>query len=147
MEVILREDIKSFGKAGDVINVKDGYARNYLIPKKFAVKVTASNLKMIDTQRKIKEQKQLKEKKKAQSLADRLVSVSCTVIMHAGEDDKLFGAVTNADIAEALAQEGIILDKRDIVLEEEIHNLGIYHFKVKLHPEITQEVKLWVVKK
>lgn len=147
MEVILREDIKSLGKSGDVVKVKDGYARNYLIPKKLASEVTTANLKMIETQRRLKEQKQLQEKKKAQALADRLAGTSCTVIMNAGENDKLFGAVTNADIAQALTQEGIILDKRDIILEEEIHTLGIYHFKVRLHPEITQEVKLWVVKK
>ncbi|MFH1867600.1 MAG: 50S ribosomal protein L9 [Candidatus Omnitrophota bacterium] len=147
MEVILREDIKNIGKTGDVITVKEGYARNYLLPKKYAVEVTDSNLKIIEAQRKSKEQKLLKEKKKAQVLADRLAGLSCTVAMNVGEEDKLYGAVTNADIAESLAQEGIVLDKRDIILEEEIHKLGIYHFKVKLHPEIAQEVKLWVVKK
>jgi len=80
-------------------------------------------------------------------LANKLADISCTVTIAAGEDDKLFGAVTHADVADALAQEDIVIDKKDIVFEDEIHKLGIYYFNIKLHPEISQRVKLWVVKK
>lgn len=147
MEIILKEDIAKLGKAGNIVKVKDGYARNFLIPKGFALEVTPANLKMIETQRRLEAQKLQEEKRKAQELADRLASISCTVTMPAGDDDKLFGAVTNSDIAEALKEEGIVIDKKDIVLEEEIHRLGIYYFRAKLHPEINQRVKLWVVKR
>jgi len=95
----------------------------------------------------LKELQAEEKKRKLQELADRLATISCTVAKNAGEDDKLFGTVTNADIAEALKQEGIAADKKDIVLEEEVHRLGIYYFYIKLHPEIGQRVKLWVVKK
>jgi len=147
MEVILKEDISNLGKAGDVVKVKEGYARNYLIPKDLALKVTPSNLKVIEAQRKLREKKEEDKKKKAEDLAQKLSTVSCTVAMSAGEEDKLFGAVTNADIAQALQSEGAAVDKKDIVLEEEIHKLGIYYANVKLHPEVSQKVKVWVVKK
>jgi len=147
MEVILKEDISKLGKAGDTVKVKEGYARNYLIPKALALEVTSANLKVIETQRKQKEKKKEEAKQKAKELADKLSTISCTVAMVAGEDDKLFGAVTHSDIAEALAQENVNIDKRDIVFEEDIHKLGIYYFNVKVHPEISQRVKLWVVKK
>ncbi|NQT95683.1 MAG: 50S ribosomal protein L9 [Candidatus Omnitrophica bacterium] len=147
MEIILREDVQKIGKAGDVIKVKDGYARNHLIPKNLALRVTPENLKVIEAQRKLKEQKAEAVKQKAQELAEKLSAVSCTVTMTAGEDDKLFGAVTNADIAEALQAEDILVDKKDITLEEEIHKLGIYYVNIKLHPEVSQRVKVWVVKK
>ena len=147
MEVILREDVERLGRAGDIIKVKDGYARNFLIPRGFALKVTPQNLKVIESQRKRQKIQEEEELKKIQALADRLANASCTVAMAAGDDDKLFGTVTHADIADALRQEDIIVDKKDIVFDEEIHRLGIYSFKVKLHPDITPSVKLWVVKK
>jgi large subunit ribosomal protein L9 len=147
MQIILREDIAKLGKQGEVVNVKDGYARNFLIPKALALEVTPDNLKVIETQRKLKAKKEEESKKKAQDLAAKLASLSCTIAMPAGEDDKLFGAVTPSNLADALTQEGLMIDKKDIVLEEEIHKLGIYHVKVKLHPEVTQQLKLWVVKK
>lgn len=147
MDIILKEDIATLGKAGDTVKVKDGYARNYLIPKGLALEVTPANLRVVETQRRFKTRQEQEQRQKAQELAERLANVSCTVTMPVGEDDKLFGAVTNSDISEALKEEGIIIDKKDIVLEEDIHRLGIYYFRVKLHPEINQRVKLWVVKK
>lgn len=147
MEIILKEDMAKLGKAGDRVKVKDGYARNYLISKGFAMEVTPANLKIIETQRRLKAQRMQEQKQKAQELADRLAGLSCTVAVPVGEGDKLFGTVTNNDVAEVLKEEGIIIDKKDIVLEEEIHRLGIYYFRVKLHPEVSQRVKLWVVKR
>ena len=147
MEIILREDVPKIGKSGEKVSVKDGYARNYLIPKGIAYEVTLANIKAIEVQRQQKVKKEEEVKKAAEALAEKLGSVSCTITMTAGEDDKLFGAVTTADIAEALSSEGITVDKKEIVLEEEIHKLGIYYFNVKLHPGVTQRVKLWVVKK
>ncbi|NQT90586.1 MAG: 50S ribosomal protein L9 [Candidatus Omnitrophica bacterium] len=146
MEVILKEDMASLGKIGEVVEVKDGYARNSLIPKGIALEVTPANLKVIEAQRKVKAQHEEEKKQKAKESADKLASISCTVAVATGEQDKLFGTVTNNDIAEALKGEGVVVDKKDIVLEEEIHKLGIYYFKVKLHPEVEQRVKLWVVK-
>jgi large subunit ribosomal protein L9 len=146
MEVILREDVLKLGKTGDKVDVKDGYARNYLIPKGLALGVTPANEKAIQAQREKKIRKEQEAKADALAIAKKLADISCTIAMNAGEDDKLFGAVTNADIAATLNGEGVVVDKKDIVFEEEIPKLGIYYFKVKLHPEVTQRVKLWVVK-
>jgi len=147
MELILKEDVLNLGKQGQVVKVKEGYARNYLIPKGLALELTPANLKVIESQRRKSEQKLQDEKKKAEEIAQRLSNLSCTITMPAGDDDRLFGAVTHSDVADALAQENIIVDKKDIVFDEEIRKLGIYYFKVKLHPDITPSVKLWVVKK
>ncbi len=147
MEVILREDVLKIGKAGDKVDVKDGYARNYLIPKGLALGVTPANEKVIQVQREKKIRREQEAKADAFVAAKKLAAISCTIAMNAGEDDKLFGAVTSADVAETLNGEGVVVDKKDIVFEEEIPKLGIYYFKVKLHPEVTQRVKLWVVKK
>ena len=147
MDVILKEDIEKLGKAGDIIKVKDGYARNYLIPKGFALELNPLSLKMAEAQRESKKQKELDKKKEAQEMAEALANASCTIAVHAGEDDKIFGTVTHADLAESLKNEGITVDKKDILLDEEVHKLGIYYFTVKLHPEVSQRVKLWVVKK
>ena len=147
MEIVLKEDVSILGKAGDIVKVKEGYARNYLIPKGLAFELTSANLKMIELENKLKKQKEEAQKQNAKELAERLANISCTVAMPAGEDDKLFGTVTHADVAEVLAQEGVKVDKKDIVFEEDVNRLGIYYFQVKLHPEISQRVKLWVVKK
>jgi large subunit ribosomal protein L9 len=147
MDVILKEDIGKLGKAGEIIKVKDGYARNYLIPKGLALELSPMSLKIAEAQRESKKQKEQDKKEKALELAETLANASCTVAVHAGEDDKIFGTVTHADLAESLKNEGVIVDKKDISLDEEVHKLGIYYFTVKLHPEVSQRVKLWVVKK
>ncbi len=147
MEVILKEDVLKIGKAGDKVNVKDGYARNYLIPKGLALGVTPANEKAIKVQREKNLYKEQEVKAGAVALAKKLEAISCTIAMNSGEEDKLFGAVTSADVADTLKGEGIVVDKKDIVFEEEMPKLGIYYFKVKLHPEVIQRVKLWVVKK
>jgi large subunit ribosomal protein L9 len=147
MEIILREDIKELGSAGDKIKVKSGYARNYLIPKNLALEVTAANMKAVQAQKQQRAKKEQALKVAAESKAEKLSNVSCTIAMSAGEEDKLFGSVTHADVADALKAEGIEIDKKDIVFEEDITNLGIYYCKIKLHPEVTQRVKLWIVDK
>ena len=147
MEVILKEDVKSIGCAGDKVDVKPGYARNYLIPKGIALEVTSGNIKIIEAQKNKRLQKEQEIKANAEKIAQKLTGISCTIAVNSGEDDKIFGAVTNADVMEALSAEGVLIDKKDIVFEEDISKLGIYYCKVKLHPQVVQRVKVWVVKK
>jgi large subunit ribosomal protein L9 len=147
MDVILKEDVKSIGKAGDKVDVKSGYARNYLIPRGLALEVTAANMKAVAIQKEQRAKKEQAAKIAAEAIAEKLANVSCTIAMNAGEEDKLFGSVTHADVAGALQAEGISIDKKDIAFEEDISKLGIYYCKIKLHPEVTQRVKLWIVNK
>jgi len=147
MKVILIEDVKSIGSMGDIIDVKDGYARNFLFPKKLARKAIDSNLKIIEDIKKKKLIAQTKEKKEADAVKEKICALSCTIPMEAGEDDKLFGSVTNQDISQAFEVEGLIIEKRKIILEEPIKKLGVYNIAIKLHPEVIAEVKVWVVKK
>ena len=147
MKLILVEDVGNLGKAGDTVEVKDGYARNYLLPKNLALLATDASLKIVEKNKREKQLKLEKIKQQAAELAKRLASMSCTITMPAGEDDKLFGAVTVQDIAEGLKAEGIMVDKKNIILNQSIHRLGIYNVEIRLHPEITQELKVWVIKK
>ncbi len=147
MKVILIEDVEKVGSMGEIINVKDGYARNFLFPRKLAKVATDSNLKIIEEIKKKKALVLVKEKKNMEALKEKLALVSCTVSVEAGDDDKLFGSVNAQDIAESLAQEGYDIDKRKITIDEPIKKLGVYHVSVKLHPEVTADVKVWVVKK
>ena len=146
MLVILKKKVDNLGDVGDIIKVKDGYARNYLLPMDFAEPSTterAAQIQGLKEKEKLKEEKLLSESK---MLAEKLSQTSCTIAVKAGEEDKLFGAVTAADIAKALADEGISIPKKKIVLEEPIKKLGIYSVQVKLAPEIESAFKLWVVK-
>jgi large subunit ribosomal protein L9 len=147
MKVILTDDIKNVGSMGDVVQVKEGFARNFLFPKKLAKEATGSNLKVIEEIQKKKSLKLVKEKKSAEEIKEKIALLSCTISVEAGEDDKIFGSITSQDIVDALETEGFSIDKRKIVLEEPIKKLGIYHVSVKLHPEVTGEVKVWIVKK
>ena len=147
MKLILIEDVKNLGKIGEVVEVKNGHARNYLLPRNLALEASPANLKIVEKTAKRQELKLEKIKQQAAGLAKKLASMSCTITMPAGEDDKLFGAVTAQDIAEALKQEGITIDKKDIILNQPIHRLGIYNVGIKLHSEVTQELKIWVIKK
>jgi large subunit ribosomal protein L9 len=147
MQLILKEDIPSLGKAGDVVNVRDGYGRNFLLPKKKAILAAPNNLRQLEHQKKIVEALKLKQKKKAEELCEKLATLSITISRDAGEEDKLFGSVTTKDISEALRNEGFIIDRHDIHLEAPIKSLGIFDVPAKLHPEVTATVKIWVVKK
>ena len=147
MKVILTGDVKSIGSMGDVVDVKDGFARNFLFPKNLARLAVGSNLKIVEDIKKKKTRAAAKEKKEAEALKEKISAFSCTIQVEAGEDDKLFGSVTSQDISRAFELEELIVEKRKIMLEEPVKKLGVYNISVKLHPEVTAEVKVWVVKK
>ena len=146
MEVILQKFVDNLGESGKIVNVTPGYARNYLFPKKIAIKATPSNIALVKRQQSMLKTFEAKAKKECEELAVQLEKVSLTFVKRAGEKDRLFGSVTNADIAEALKKEGVEIDKRKITLEEPIKALGIYKVPLKPHPEVTAHVKVWVVK-
>jgi large subunit ribosomal protein L9 len=145
MKVILTEDISHLGTAGSLITVKDGYARNFLIPGSKAVKATMQNMKSLEHQKRQIQEKLNKIKKEGMGLAERIEAISCTIAKTAGEEDKLFGSVTTADIQNSLKNEGINIDKKRIILTEPIRKLGIFSVPVKIHPEVTATLKVWVV--
>ena len=146
MKVILTEEVEAVGQPGDLLNVKDGYARNYLLPNNKAVQATTQNMKQLEHQKRQIGEKLSKIKSEAEKLSKKLGQISCTITKPAGEEDKLFGSVTSSDIYESLNNEGIEIDKKKIVLDEPLKKLGIFNIPVKLHPEITATLKVWVVK-
>ena len=146
MKVILTQKYENLGEEGDIVNVRPGYGRNYLIPQKIALSYTPGNLKYYEEMQKLKESRENKNKKSAQQLAEALNKISCTASVAVGEEDKLFGAVTSQDIAELLKEKGFDVDRRKIMLEEPIKALGIYSVPIKLYPDIDAKIKVWVVK-
>jgi large subunit ribosomal protein L9 len=146
MKVILRQDHEKLGEAGSVINVKPGFARNYLIPQGVAMVATDANLKRFESEKQQLSWKKEKEKRDAQELAKVLENISCTITVQVGEEDKLFGSVTSQHIAEALEEQDHKIDKRKILLEEPIKSLGIYSVPIKLHTDVEAKIKVWVVK-
>ncbi len=146
MKVILRQNHEKLGSIGQVIDVKDGFARNYLIPRNIAYRATDGNLKALEEEKKILSRREEKEAKDAEKIAAQLGSVSLTITMKVGEDDKLFGAVTSQMIADSLTEKGFTIDKRIIELDEPIKTLGIFEVPVKLHSKVTAKVKVWVVR-
>lgn len=147
MKVILIKDSDKLGSIGDEINVKDGYARNYLIPNKIAIEATEGALHVLEAKKREKARKEKQLKEECQALAEKIQEASCTISMDVGEGDKLFGSVTSEMIAEGLASEGIEIDKKKIVLEEPIKALGVFNVEVRLHPEVKAQARVWVVKK
>ncbi len=149
MQVILNQDVKGFGKAGSIIKVKDGFARNFLFPNKLALPAIAANIKKLEQEKQRKVLELEKVKREAESLKEKLQGLSLTMPVLTQEDDKekFYGSITVNDIANALKEEGFTIDKNIIVLEEPIKALGIYEITVKLHPEISAKVKAWVVSK
>lgn len=147
MKVILIDDIDALGKLGDVVDVKRGYARNFLFPRNLAMQANDKNLKLLEQKKKIREQQLAKEKSEIEKLAERIAGMSCTIPVAAGEEEKLFGSVTAEHIAEAFVSEGININKKQIHLAGPIHKLGVYQVEIKLHPEITTSTKVWVVRK
>jgi large subunit ribosomal protein L9 len=146
MNIILKTSIKNLGDIGEIKDVADGYARNYLIPRGLAMQATKNNLKQIEQQKKREAKTKEKEKEQAEKFAKDLSTHSYTVSKRAGEEDKLFGTVTSADITEAIKKEGIEIDKKQIQLEEPIKKLGIYQVSIKFYPNVIAKVKIWVVK-
>ncbi len=147
MDVILNQDVEKLGKIGSVVKVKDGFARNFLFPQKLAYPATPGNLKKIEIQKAKKAASEQKAKQAALELAEKLAKVSCTVTVEVNDLEKLYGSVTEPDIAKALELEGYSLDKKVILLEKPITELGIFEVGVKLHPEVTTKIRLWVAKK
>ena len=146
MNIILTEDVAHRGSAGDMLKVKDGYARNYLIPKGMAILATTENVKQLEHQKRQIQSKLNKLKKASESVAQQIESISCTIARAAGEEDKLFGSVTSADIYASLKNEGIDVDKKKILLDEPIKSLGIFTVPIKIHADVTANLKVWVVK-
>ena len=146
MEVILREDIEKLGSRGEVVKVADGYARNFLLPKRLAVVANESNKKIVEQERHAHVRREAKLVDEAQDLSKLLTGVSVTIAQKAGEADQLFGSVTSKDIAEALAVQNFTIDRRKIQLDEPIKQLGEFKVPVKLHKDVTAEITVLVVK-
>ncbi len=147
MRVILRENLDNLGKAGEVVSVRSGYGRNYLLPSGLAVPATEKDEARLQHDQRVIAARVAKLAKQMQSEADRLSQVSVSLARAVGDEDKLYGSVTNRDIAEALAEQGIKLDARKIQLDEPIKALGMSEVAVKLGHDVTAKLKVWVVKK
>jgi len=145
MEVILREHVDNLGRRGEIVKVADGYARNYLLPRKLALLATDGNKQVIERERAKFEAKESEEKKVAEAVADRVNNVEVEISRKVGETAALYGSVTTADIAEALHAKGLDIDKRKIVLQEPIKKLGEYDVPVKLHRDVQTRIKVKVV--
>lgn len=147
MEVILNKDVDRIGKAGQIVKVKDGFARNFLIPNGLAVPVTSGSLKKLEQEKQHKAEQLEKAKENARELADKLTRLSLTIPVLTHEEDRLYANISSQDLADALKEEGFIVEKSAIMLEEPIKALGIYEVPLKLHPEVPAKVKVWIVKK
>ncbi len=147
MEIIICQDVDKLGKTGQVVKVKDGFARNFLLPHKKAYLATPANLKRIEQEKAKKAAVEENLKKQAEELAAKLSKVSCTIAVEVNDLDKLYGSVTEVDIAKALEVEGHTIDRKSIVLEKPIEELGIFEVPIKLHHDVMAKVRLWVTKK
>ncbi len=145
MQVILKQDVTALGKAGDVMKVADGYGRNYLVPQGLAAEVNSRNIRIIEQEKKQILQKMERERKKAEGFAAQLSEVVCTIARKVGEQDKLFGSVNTKDIEESLAQQGRVIDRKNIILDEPIKTLGEFPVKIKLSAGVSAEIKVIVV--
>ncbi len=146
MKVILLKDIESLGSAGEVVEVKNGYGRNFLIPRNEALIASVANMAQFESRRKQQETLAERDRRAAEALAKKLEAESITAQVKVGEDDRLFGSVTAQHIAELLDEKGYEIDRRAIHLEEPIRELGVYNVEVRLHSGVATAVKLWVVK-
>ena len=147
MQLILRKDVEGLGELNEVVEVKDGYARNFLIPQNLAQPATKGALKHLEHEKNMALAKEKKEKVRAEQLQAVLNKISCTAPVKVGQDDKVFGSVTREDVARMLQDEGIQLDKKKILLPEPLNTLGVHMLKVRLHPDVFAEVKVWLVKR
>lgn len=145
MKVILQEDVKNLGRIGDVVNVADGYARNYLIPKRLAVEANTKNIKSLEHEKRKMEEKSKKIRNEAQRFSEKLSTMTLTLHAKAGEEERLFGSITTMDIAEALKREGVEVERKKILLDEPIKRLGSYTVGIKVHPEVITHLNIKVV--
>jgi len=145
MQVILLEDVPALGKSGESVKVSEGYGRNYLIPQKKAILATEKGIKILEHQKREVQQRMGKAKKDVEKVAEQIEKLSCTFAKPVGESGKLFGSVTSMEIESFLKENGIDVDRKKILLEEPIKNLGMFTVPIKLHPELTAQLKVWVV--
>jgi large subunit ribosomal protein L9 len=145
MDVILREHVDNVGRRGEVVKVADGYARNFLLPRKLALPATEGNKKQIEREKVKFDLKEAEEQKVSQAIAERIANIDVEIARKVGETDALYGSVTTSDIAEALEKKGFEVDRRKLVLQEPIKKLGEFSIPVKLHREVTAQIKLRVV--
>ncbi|HUT53640.1 MAG TPA: 50S ribosomal protein L9 [bacterium] len=147
MKIILREDVDNLGKSGQIVEVKDGYGRNFLLPRKLAVEATGKNLRQLEHEKRIIGDHSKKKHSKAEQLSEALTQHSCTILCQVGEQDKLFGAVTAMDIADQLRRDGFNVDRRQIALAEPLKQLGVFTVAVKLGEGVEASLKVWLVRK
>jgi large subunit ribosomal protein L9 len=146
MELILRDDVDKLGRRGEIVKVKDGYARNYLLPRGLGMPVTAANKAMVEKERKAHLARLAKEKAEFEQVAQRIASLRFIAPRKVGENDVLYGSVTAGDVAEFLKGKGVEIDKRKVLLDEPIKHLGEHELKIRLHPEVQASLKLLVTK-
>ncbi len=146
MKVILRKNFEQLGKVGDIVDVKDGYAQNFLLPRQIAYLAQEGNIRALEEEKKQLVKKEAKELELAEKLSSELEKVSITIPVKVGEEDKIFGSVTTQMIADSLKEKGFEVDKRKIEISEPIKSLGIYSINVKLHHDVNAVVKTWVVR-
>jgi len=146
MEVILTQKVPGFGERGDVVRVKEGYARNFLFPKKLAVPARESQKRVLAEENRLHTMRDAKLKQSVQAVAERMKGLSCTLVVQAGDEDKLYGSVTAHDIAKAISDQGFAVDHHMVIVEEPIKKLGVYTVPVRLHREVEVAIKVWVVK-
>ena len=146
MKIILKQDVDKLGSAGEIVEAKPGYARNYLIPQGMAVLASKANMKIYEQERAAVDRRRQQEIQEAKELAEKLNNVSLTATVQVGEEDKVFGAVTNQTIAELLQEKGHDIDRRRILLEEPLKSLGVFEVPIKLHSEVEALVKVWIVR-
>ena len=145
MKVILKEDVKAVGSMGQIVDVADGFARNYLVPRGLAMEANVKNIKSLEHAKKVIQEKAKKIKNQAVDLSGKIENITIVIKAKAGEEGKLFGSVTTMDIAEQLKNEGVDIDKKKIFIDEPIKRLGTYTVSIKLHPEVSTPVQVEVV--
>lgn len=146
MEVILLDVVDGLGRAGDKVNVSNGYARNFLLPRKLALEATTAGARLFAEMERVKQARSERERAQSEKVAAKLNKTSVTITMQAGDDDRLFGSVTAGDIAEKLMEEGFHIDKRHVHLDEPLRALGAYNVRVHLFQDVEAKVRVWVKK-
>jgi len=146
MKVILTQPHSKLGTAGDIIVVKDGYARNFLIPRNLAISATKGNLRQVETIKRRQMSIEQKHKAKLMTISDKLSRVSIDIVVEVDDEDKLFGSVTTGQIADSLNKQGFNIDRKQIIIDEPIESLGVYNVAVKLHSDIETKIRVWILK-
>ena len=146
MRVILKKEVPNLGDAGDIVQVKGGYGRNYLLPRGLAIPASEGSVKELEHQKRVASAIQRKERSGAEALAEQLKNTAVTIRREAGEDDKLFGSVTKRDVASALEAEGIVVDRRRIEMDDNIRSIGLFTLPIRLHREVQASVRVYVIR-